>query len=44
MELQISDEEFEKLCTKERISRLQSYLPEFLFDNKEIYTVVIYIH
>jgi len=40
VELQINDEEFEKLRTKERISRLQSYLPEFLFDNKEIYSVV----
>lgn len=38
--LQISDEEFEKLRTKDRISILQSYLPEFLFDNKEIYSVV----
>lgn len=38
--LQISDEEFEKLRTKERISKLQGYLPKFLFDNKEIYSVV----
>jgi hypothetical protein len=38
--LNIGDNEFEKLRTKEKISTLKDYLPKFLYNNKEIYSVV----
>lgn len=38
--LNISDEEFDRYRTKEKISVLKDYLPKFLHDNKEIYSVV----
>lgn len=38
--LNISDDEFEKLRTKEKINTLKDFLPKFLFDNKEIYSIV----
>lgn len=39
-ELNIADKEFEKYSTKERISMLKEFLPDFLFNNKEIYSIV----
>lgn len=38
--LNISDDEFEKLRTREKINKLKDFLPKFLFDNKEIYPIV----
>lgn len=38
--LNIRDDEFEKLRTKEKISTLKEFLPNFLFNNKEIYSIV----